>query len=461
MATVTEYDTADGKRYKVEWDLPKRMLPPGKNRGKGSLTVKTPDERDTVKQMAELVKHAITGQQIAEFLKQSELQDDSSTKLDDEGLTVGEWLPDFLASKKGRWNGKHGHDQTRRLRDIIVPALGENRSLSSIEGKEIDDLCWALREGTLERSRTKIDYEMKPVAFKTVDNFWDLMRQFFDLAHKRGLIVKNPMAFVSWQKGMVSDGEEEINKHADRYFEPEEFEAFLGRIRPDYQLLIELLVETGLRFAEATALKVRDIDFKHHILTVRRAYKGYFPGGGGETGTTKNRQWRMIELTDDLLEKLQARIEGLGEQKGIKDRDDRWLFRGTRGGVILNSNFRRDHWNPAMITLQQCPNHMPTRIDGRNGLPVIDKKSVSTCGCLGEQAFTSYTPHCLRHTFATWLIDEGESIERVSLLLGHSSTKVTEEVYVHQIRRKKQYRRSASALDRKRGRVRAVLQRAA
>lgn len=458
MATVHTYDTVEGKRYKVEWDLPKRMLPPGKARGKGSLTVKTVEERDAVKQMAELAKHAITGAQISEFLKQTLFGEDDQPVVT--GTTLIEWQMDFLDTKKGKWNGKHGHDQRRKITEIIVPALGKNRALDSIDGSEIDDLCWALNEGRLDQARTSLNYKPSPMAFRTVDNYWDLMRQMFGLAHRRGVIAKDPIAFSSWTKGMVSDTEEEINKHSDRYFEPDEFALFLAQIRTDYQLFVELLVETGLRFSEATALKVKDVDFQHKILTVRRAYKGYFPGGGGEIGQTKNRAYRHVGLTDEIVEKLRTKIAQLPPQKDVKDRDDKFIFRGTRGGVILNSNFRRDHWNPAMTRLQQCPEHLPMRTDGRNLLPVIDKTKISTCGCLGARHWTGYTPHTLRHTLATWLIDEGEKIEWVSQLLGHSSTKVTEEVYVHQIRRSKQYRRTASAIDRKRGRIREALHRA-
>lgn len=45
-----------------------------------------------------------------------------------------------------------------------------------------------------------------------------------------------------------------------------------------------------------------------------------------------------------------------------------------------------------------------------------------------------WTPHELRHSFASLLSNKGMTIEQISRLVGHSGTSVTEEVYRHQIR---------------------------
>jgi integrase len=45
-----------------------------------------------------------------------------------------------------------------------------------------------------------------------------------------------------------------------------------------------------------------------------------------------------------------------------------------------------------------------------------------------------WTPRELRHSFVSLLSDDGVPIDRISLLVGHSGTTVTEAVYRHQIR---------------------------
>lgn len=49
-----------------------------------------------------------------------------------------------------------------------------------------------------------------------------------------------------------------------------------------------------------------------------------------------------------------------------------------------------------------------------------------------EANVTSITPHSLRHTCATVLIEKGANLNYVSQLLGHSSTQTTERIYIHQ-----------------------------
>ena len=45
--------------------------------------------------------------------------------------------------------------------------------------------------------------------------------------------------------------------------------------------------------------------------------------------------------------------------------------------------------------------------------------------------------HSLRHTFATMLFENGYSIKKVSELLGHCDTRVTENTYIHIIQKQK------------------------
>jgi integrase len=42
-----------------------------------------------------------------------------------------------------------------------------------------------------------------------------------------------------------------------------------------------------------------------------------------------------------------------------------------------------------------------------------------------------YSPHAFRHFFASWLIEQGFNVKRISVLLGHSSPVITLNVYAH------------------------------
>lgn len=54
------------------------------------------------------------------------------------------------------------------------------------------------------------------------------------------------------------------------------------------------------------------------------------------------------------------------------------------------------------------------------------KRIVNNCNLSKD-----FTPHCLRHTFATLMYKENMPLEAISKYLGHASTEVTRSIYVH------------------------------
>ncbi len=81
------------------------------------------------------------------------------------------------------------------------------------------------------------------------------------------------------------------------------------------------------------------------------------------------------------------------------------MFPAPRGGWARRSNYGRNTWDPAATAAGWS-----RRSDGR----------------------WAWTFHSLRHAFATWaLVQPGLRIEDVSRLLGHSGTRVSQDVYVH------------------------------
>ena len=53
------------------------------------------------------------------------------------------------------------------------------------------------------------------------------------------------------------------------------------------------------------------------------------------------------------------------------------------------------------------------------------------CGLIDDDGRARYSFHCVRHFYATWLIDQGFPIKRVQSLLGHSTMAMTSDVYGH------------------------------
>jgi site-specific recombinase XerD len=156
-----------------------------------------------------------------------------------------------------------------------------------------------------------------------------------------------------------------------------EVAALLGAVRSaTYRTVLETMYAGGLRIAEACALRVEDVDAKRGVLRVR---------GKGD-------RERVTMLSTRLLEHLRAywreKRPGRGED---------WLFPGMN---------RRHFLSPGAVR-------------------TVFRQAASQAGLRRK-----VTPHALRHSFATHLIELGVDVTVVQALLGHASL-VTTEKYVH------------------------------
>ena len=155
----------------------------------------------------------------------------------------------------------------------------------------------------------------------------------------------------------------------------EEVTTLLQTVRgPKYRALIMATYAGGLRIAEACRLRIPDIDSARRVMWVR----------GGKGGHD-----RCTVLADRLLTALRAywRI----------DRPDPWLFPGrTAAGHISEASVR-----------------------------AVFRQARAEAGIA-----TTCTPHTLRHSFATHLLDAGTDIKVIQALLGHRSIRTT-SIYTH------------------------------
>ena len=138
-----------------------------------------------------------------------------------------------------------------------------------------------------------------------------------------------------------------------------------------HKLILSFLYYAGLRLDEVVNLRWRDIDFDRDIVHVK---------------TAKGEKERVVFLHPKLKEMLNVH--------GIKKRG--WVFVSQRGGKYNKRTIQQIVKNAAM----------------KAGI----KKKV--------------TPHTLRHTFATHLLEAGADIRYIQQLLGHKSLKTT-QIYTH------------------------------
>ncbi|MHB8463379.1 MAG: tyrosine-type recombinase/integrase [Acidimicrobiales bacterium] len=181
----------------------------------------------------------------------------------------------------------------------------------------------------------------------------------------------------------------------------------LGRATAEHQgvwwreLEILFVAYTGLRWGEHVALRANRIDAERRRVSVDRQVIETRSGLKLALPKSRRRRVTMYPATTpggvDLAAMVERRLKEVGP--------DGLLFPSPQGQWARRSNYGRNLFDPAAAAID-----WPRRADGH----------------------WAWKFHSLRHVFATWaLTQDGLRIEDVSRLMGHSSVRVTQDIYIH------------------------------
>ncbi|MET9221335.1 site-specific integrase [Streptomyces sp. NPDC003300] len=221
--------------------------------------------------------------------------------------------------------------------------------------------------------------EGRKLSPRSVRKAYVVLSRVLGFAVKAHRIAFNPAAGVPLPKVAPTD-------HV--YLDEVQVEA-LAEAAGEYGLFIRLLAYTGLRWGEASALKVGRVD-----LGARRAYiaEAYADDGGKlYLDTPKNHERRSVPLPRFLVDDLTAYV--------AEHAPDELLFTAPHGGPLRIRNFRQRFFDPAVGA--------------------------------ADLGHLQLTPHKLRHTAASIAIASGADVNVVQTMLGHKSATLTLDVYGH------------------------------
>lgn len=218
---------------------------------------------------------------------------------------------------------------------------------------------------------------------KTIKNAVTPLATSMKAAVDEGLIERNPATRHRLPQTVGDDDAEPL------FLTHDEFARLYAAVPARYQPFILLLAGTGLRWSEATALRIRDVDLAASTLRVTRAWKRI--PGGFEIGPPKTAAGRR---TVTLPAEVVAALTPLCD----RPRDELLFVTPLSGRQYHHSNFYRRIWTPACEAA------------GLTRRPRI---------------------HDLRHTHASWLIRLGIRLEVIQDRLGHESILTTRGVYGH------------------------------
>ena len=215
---------------------------------------------------------------------------------------------------------------------------------------------------------------------RSISHHITVINSFYSFLLNDGVLLENPCANVASPK---------IPKRLPNYLTEDEVNNLLNinLLTPyDYRnkAMMELLYATGLRISELCNLKITDIDI--HNCFVRVFGKG--------------KKERIVPISDIALEYLQIYINNY------------------RSIILKNS-----------ISDNLFISNNQTNIS-RQGFFKILKKECQRCGIT-----KNVSPHVLRHSFATHLLQHGADLRVIQELLGHEDIATT-EIYAHIVNEK-------------------------
>ncbi len=207
------------------------------------------------------------------------------------------------------------------------------------------------------------------------------LRNFYNFLTREGEIQANPTEFLTPPKQWST---------LPKYMNRDEIDRLLATpdgLKPTGlrdRAMLELLYATGLRVTELCRLELSNIERDSGVLRV----------------TGKGNKQRLVPFGESAGDAV-AKYLNQGRPELLKGRASRFLFVTARGGAMTRQGF----WK--------------------------------LLGGYGKKAgiFRDLTPHVVRHSFATHLVEGGADLRSVQIMLGHADISTT-QVYTHVARRR-------------------------
>lgn len=205
------------------------------------------------------------------------------------------------------------------------------------------------------------------------------------------------------------------SKYLPTVLTQDEIAALFARLDPISRLACELMYASGMRVSEAVSLRLKDFDFDRCQIHVRQSK-------GGKD--------RVVSFPEILHDKVRAQLQD-SERWWKHDQDH-----GYRGVPLPDAFVRKSslaagelrwYWLFCSANLSRNPitgELLRFHIDASNLARNVKRASIAA------KILKRVTPHALRHSYATHLLEAGTDLRTIQKLLGHADLSTT-EIYTH------------------------------
>lgn len=301
-------------------------------------------------------------------------------------------------------------DPDRALALLDEPTRPDALSVADLVRHHIDHLT-GVDEGTLVRYRNILEQHLAPrfdqvaatqltrddvarwvlearltngkaPAPKTLRNWHGLLSDALSSAVRDGRLPANVA------KGVKLPSREALADDDMVLLSRQDVGIILDEVPAKWRALILLLVLTGIRWGEATALTAGALDRARHEARIHTAWKQ----SGKKGGPKSRRSRRTVAVPEVVFVALEEHLAGKAPGEPV--------FLSPRGARVRSGNFWNGVWGPAIERAE----------------PRIGKRP---------------RIHDLRHTYASWAIQAGVPLPVIQRQLGHESITTTVDTYGH------------------------------
>jgi len=281
-----------------------------------------------------------------------------------------------LSSEKG-YSGNTCRAYRRDLEEFVACISGKDPAYTEKSGmrqctephrvEQVDALVIRGYLGLLYKKNTK----------QTIARKLSALRSFFRYLVKTGIVPDNPADQIRTPR---------LGRYIPVCLAVDDMFRLLDSIKKNglpglrNSALFETMYSCGIRVSELAGMNVGSVDFQQHVIRV----------------LGKGNKQRIVPIGEKALQSIREYRQRLSVETGIDMNPDAPLFLNQRGGRLTTRSIAR----------------------------ILDK-TARECGLT-----TPVSPHALRHSFATHMLDAGADLRGLQELLGHKSLSTTQK-YTH------------------------------
>lgn len=325
-------------------------------------------------------------------------------------MTLGEWLDVWTADYMGDKKFLTVKHYKAQIETHIKPSLGAAK-LSQLSPHVIQRFYNDLlahgrtvpkrdKEGKAIRKDGKPVLEQVPLSAKSVRNVHGILTKALSIAVQMGYLRDNPAERVTLPR---------VEKKEIHPLTDEQVKRFLQVSAGDeYEILLKVILFTGLREAEAMGLTWDCVDFKAGTVNIcKQLQKRPLADGGFTFAPLKNDKTRLLRPAPFVMDLLARRWKLQAAQRlQAGDLWEGWQDEKERTTSLVFTTATGGNFSPQTVVRHY-------------------KKLAAEIGAPESRV------HDLRHTFAVLSLQNGDDVKTVQGNLGHATAAFTLDVYGH------------------------------